>query len=82
MEEAIDLANGSEFGLGSAAWTTDEEEADTFIRELQAGTVNINGMTISYPQLPFGGIKRSGYGRELAGAGIREFCNLKTIWRG
>jgi succinate-semialdehyde dehydrogenase/glutarate-semialdehyde dehydrogenase len=81
-QEAIALANDSEFGLGSAAWTTDEAEAETFIRELQAGTVNINGMTISYPQLPFGGIKRSGYGRELAGAGIREFCNLKTVWRG
>lgn len=82
LQEAIDLANDSEFGLGSAAWTTDEVEAETLIRELQAGTVNINGMTISYPQLPFGGIKRSGYGRELAGTGIREFCNLKTVWRG
>lgn len=82
VQEAIDLANDSEFGLGSAAWTTDEDEATAFVEGLQAGTVNINGMTISYPQLPFGGIKRSGYGRELAGAGIREFCNLKTIWRG
>lgn len=81
LDEAIELANDSDFGLGSAAWTTDQDEADAFVTRLQAGTVNINGMTISYPQLPFGGIKRSGYGRELADAGIREFCNLKTVWR-
>ncbi len=81
LDEAIALANNSSFGLGSAAWTTDEDEAAAFVTGLQAGTVTINGMTISYPQLPFGGTKRSGYGRELADAGIREFCNMKTVWR-
>jgi len=81
VEEAIAVANDSDFGLGSAAWTGEESEATKFIEDLQAGSVTINGMTMSYPQLPFGGIKRSGYGRELAASGIREFCNLKTILR-
>ncbi len=81
LDEAIELANDSDFGLGSAAWTTDQDETDAFVTHLQAGTVTINGMTISYPQLPFGGTKRSGYGRELADAGIREFCNMKTVWQ-
>jgi succinate-semialdehyde dehydrogenase/glutarate-semialdehyde dehydrogenase len=81
IDDAIAAANDSEFGLSSAAWSTDEAELDRFSRELQAGGVFLNGMTVSFPQLPFGGIKSSGYGRELSGHGIREFCNTKTVWR-
>lgn len=79
-DEAISIANGTEFGLSSNVWTTDDAERDLFTRTLDAGAVFVNGMTVSHPELPFGGIKVSGYGRELAAAGIREFCNLKTIW--
>ena len=81
VDEAIEVANGTRFGLSSAVWSTNEAEQDAFSRQLDAGAVFINGMTVSYPELPFGGIKDSGYGRELAAAGIREFCNLKTIWK-
>lgn len=81
-EEAVQVANQTTFGLSSVVWTTDAEEQEFFIDRLEAGGVFVNGMTVSYPQLPFGGIKRSGYGRELAAAGIREFCNLKTVWVG
>ena len=80
-EEALALANGTTFGLSSAVWSADEAEQDWFIERLEAGGVFVNGMTISYPELPFGGIKDSGVGRELAAAGIREFVNLKTVWR-
>ena len=81
-EEAVALANGSAFGLGGNAWTTDPTEQEGFARDLESGAVFVNGMTTSYPQLPFGGVKNSGYGRELAAHGIREFCNVKTVWRG
>ena len=81
-EEALEIANQTTFGLSSAVWTTDAVDEQYFIDALDAGAVFINGMTISYPELPFGGIKASGYGRELAAVGIREFCNLKTVWKG
>jgi succinate-semialdehyde dehydrogenase/glutarate-semialdehyde dehydrogenase len=80
LNEALQLANGLDFGLGSAFWSNDQEEIDRAVREIEAGAVFVNGMTISYAELPFGGIKRSGYGRELSMEGIREFCNLKTVW--
>ena len=79
---AIELANGTEFGLGANAWTSDEAEQDRFISELAAGMVFINGNVTSYPELPFGGIRTSGHGRELSYHGIREFCNTKTVWVG
>ncbi|MGZ4618412.1 MAG: NADP-dependent succinic semialdehyde dehydrogenase [Frankiaceae bacterium] len=82
IDAAIEVANGTTFGLGSNAWTTNPAERERFIRDLDAGAVFINGMTTSYPELPFGGIRHSGYGRELAAHGIREFCNIKTVWIG
>ncbi|MFE7579709.1 NADP-dependent succinic semialdehyde dehydrogenase [Streptomyces sp. NPDC057521] len=82
LDQAVELANDTSFGLSSNVWTRDADEADRCVRDLQAGGVFFNGMTASHPALPFGGVKRSGYGRELAGHGIREFCNATTVWYG
>ncbi|MCF3118706.1 NADP-dependent succinic semialdehyde dehydrogenase [Streptomyces arenae] len=82
LDEAVALANDTPFGLSSNVWTRDEGEIARCVRDLEAGGVFFNGMTASHPGLPFGGVKRSGYGRELAGHGIREFCNATTVWHG
>ena len=82
VEEAIQMANNTEFGLGAALWTSDLGRAKTLARRIQAGAVFINGMVASDARLPFGGVKQSGYGRELGEFGIREFTNIKTVWIG
>lgn len=81
-QEAVRIANATEFGLGAALWTRDLALARTLVRDIEAGAVFVNGLVASDARLPFGGIKQSGYGRELGEFGIREFTNTKTVWIG
>jgi succinate-semialdehyde dehydrogenase / glutarate-semialdehyde dehydrogenase len=82
LDEAIEIANSHPYGLGSNLWSEDEGERAQFVRDIASGMAFINGMTTSYPELPFGGVKQSGYGRELTELGMREFMNAKTVWVG
>jgi succinate-semialdehyde dehydrogenase/glutarate-semialdehyde dehydrogenase len=82
LQEALELANGHPYGLGSNLWSEDQAEREMFIRDVQSGMAFINGNTTSYPEIPFGGVKLSGYGRELSDLGMREFMNAKTVWIG
>ena len=81
-QEAIELANATDYGLGAGLWTADMERAEYLVRQIDAGAVFVNGLVASDPRLPFGGLKQSGYGRELGSYGIREFTNIKTVWIG
>jgi succinate-semialdehyde dehydrogenase/glutarate-semialdehyde dehydrogenase len=79
MAQAIEIANGSPFGLGACAWTNEPAEREMFINDIESGLAFINGMVASDPRIPFGGVKYSGYGRELSHHGIREFANAKSV---
>ncbi|MDV7395349.1 aldehyde dehydrogenase family protein, partial [Arthrospira platensis SPKY1] len=78
----IEVANGTEFGLGAALWSGNADLARRLSRDIEAGAVFVNGIVASDARLPFGGIKQSGYGRELGVYGLREFSNIKTVWTG
>ena len=80
VQEAIDLANRTRFGLGASSWTSQPERGEALAPQIEAGVVFVNEIVKSDPRLPFGGIKRSGYGRELSDLGILEFVNVKTVW--
>ncbi|WP_317193553.1 aldehyde dehydrogenase family protein [Marivirga aurantiaca] len=79
-EDAINIANDSKFGLGGSVWSQDIEKAKKFVRKVESGAVYINKLMASHPAVPFGGVKKSGYGRELSHLGIKEFVNQKSIW--
>jgi len=78
--QAVRVANASRYGLGAAVWTGDPARGERLARELEVGSVFVNGLVKSDPRLPFGGVKLSGYGRELSEYGLKEFVNIKTVW--
>ena len=80
LDQAIELANRSRYGLGASVWTRDPRRGEALAGRLEAGAVFVNGAVRSDPRLPFGGVKQSGYGRELSAEGIREFVNVQTVW--
>jgi succinate-semialdehyde dehydrogenase/glutarate-semialdehyde dehydrogenase len=82
LDEALEIGNSHPYGLGANLWSEDEAERAQFVRDIASGMAFINGMVTSYPELPFGGVKQSGYGRELTDLGMHEFVNIKTVWVG